>query len=58
MKSIISEILLFIALYLLPAGIIFKYGNRMQSGMALIPIVNIVPAAYISGQNIWDIIHE
>lgn len=45
-------------LYLLPAGVILKYGNRYDSGTSFIPIVNVVVANMIIGKQTWKYIHE
>lgn len=55
MKEVILGIIM---LYLLPAGIILKYGNRHDSELSFIPVFNIAVACMITGKQTWKYIHE
>lgn len=51
-------VLLLVGLYILPAGIIVKYGTSRQSSLAFIPVVNVIGASVLLGNQAWKYIHE
>lgn len=58
MKKTFNVLLLVGLLYMLPAGIILKYGDRNTSMVTFVPVLNVIISTFIVGQNTWKYIHE
>ena len=58
MKDTLLALTLIGALYLVPAHIILKYGNKYQASVTFIPIANLVGSAVIIGQRTWKFYND
>lgn len=58
MKDGIIGLLFIFLLYVLPAGVVLKYGDRYESMFAFIPVFNVIISTVIAGETTWKYIHE